>query len=266
MRATRPSRRARALVAAATVVAMLAAGAGAAPPGPAERRSGFDFMGPATQAIQRDDGQNPAVLWLAEGEAQWRRAEPGTKACGDCHGDAGTSMRGVAARYPAWDEPSAAPVDLGRRIDLCRERRQRLPPLPAESAERLGLEMYVGRQSRGLPISPPADPRLVPWREQGRAIFTTRFGQLDLSCAQCHDERWGRRLGSATIPQGHPTGYPIYRLEWQGPGSLERRLRGCMVGVRAEPYPRGAPEWLALAVYLASRAAGLPVETPAVRP
>lgn len=248
------------------LLALIAVAVRAAPPGPAERRSGFDFMGPATQAMQRDDGQNPAALWLAEGEAQWRRAEAGTKACGDCHDDAAKSMRGVAARYPAWDEPSAAPVDLGRRIDLCRQRQQRLLPLPAGSAERLGLEMYVGRESRGMPITPPADPRLAPFRDQGRAIFSTRLGQLDLSCAQCHDERWGRRLGSATIPQGHPTGYPIYRLEWQGPGSLERRLRGCMVGVRAEPYPRGAPEWLALAVYLASRAAGLPVDTPAVRP
>ena len=68
------------------------------------------------------------------------------------------------------------------------------------------------------------------------------------------------------IPQGHPTGYPIYRLEWQALGSLQRRLRGCVVGVRAEPWAAGAPEWLALEAFLAQRAAGMPVETPAVRP
>jgi L-cysteine S-thiosulfotransferase len=36
--------------------------------------------------------------------------------------------------------------------------------------------------------------------------------------------------------------------------------------VRAEPWPADAPEWLALEAYLALRAAGMAVETPAVRP
>jgi sulfur-oxidizing protein SoxA len=73
-------------------------------------------------------------------------------------------------------------------------------------------------------------------------------------------------LAGATIPQGHPTGYPIYRLEWQGLGSLQRRLRNCMAGVRAEPYVEGSDEAVALELFLMQRAAGLPMETPAVRP
>jgi sulfur-oxidizing protein SoxA len=68
------------------------------------------------------------------------------------------------------------------------------------------------------------------------------------------------------IPQGHATGYPIYRLEWQGMGSLQRRLRNCMTGVRAEPFAYGAPEMVALELYLAHRARGMVVEAPAVRP
>ena len=68
------------------------------------------------------------------------------------------------------------------------------------------------------------------------------------------------------IPQAHPTGYPLYRLEWQGVGSLRRRLRNCLVGMRAEPYPDDAPEIVDLELYLAWRARGLAVETPAVRP
>ncbi len=68
------------------------------------------------------------------------------------------------------------------------------------------------------------------------------------------------------MPQGQPTGYPIYRLEWQGMGSLQRRLRACLAGMRAEPYPYGAPEYAALELFLAFRARGLAMETPAVRP
>src|SRR5690606_41501840 len=90
-------------------------------------------------------------------------------------------------------------------------------------------------------VSPAMDPRLQPFRENGRAWFERRLGQLQLSCASCHDDRWGARLGGSIIPQGHATGYPLYRLEWQTIGSLQRRLRGCLVGVRAEPVAFGAP-------------------------
>ena len=129
----------------------------------------------------------------------------------------------------------------------------------------LALASYVGRQSRGMPIA-SGDARLQPAIEKGRALFTARQGQLNLSCAICHDDNWGRKLGSSTVPQAHPTGYPIYRLEWQSSGSLQRRLRNCMVGMRAEPYGFGSDEFVALEAFLMSRAQGLAVETPAVRP
>lgn len=112
----------------------------------------------------------------------------------------------------------------------------------------------------------PDDPRLAPALQRGEKLFHTAMGQLNFSCTQCHDANWGKRLAGSPIPQAHPTGYPIYRLEWQGMGSLQRRLRNCMTGVRAEPFPYGADELVELELYLNSRAAGLPMETPAVRP
>lgn len=232
-----------------------------------ERRSGFADMARETQAMQRDDTSNPGMLWVLEGEALWDRpAGPAGQSCASCHGDGAASMRGVAARYPAWDEVSGAPGDLAGRIAQCRDVRQGAPPLPRESGDLLSLTAFVAQQSRGLPISPPADPRLLPARERGRALYVERRGQLDLSCAQCHDDNAGRRLAGSTIPQAHPTGYPLYRLEWQGLGSLQRRLRGCMTGVRAEPFAYGASEYVAIELFLMSRADGMPLETPAVRP
>jgi L-cysteine S-thiosulfotransferase len=123
----------------------------------------------------------------------------------------------------------------------------------------------VARQSRGMPIDIAID-RMVEFVEAGRSLFHRRQGQLNLACNQCHDDNWGKSLAGNTIPQGHPTGYPLYRLEWQTLGSLQRRLRNCMIGMRAEPYEYGAPEQVALELYLMWRARGLPVETPAVRP
>lgn len=239
---------------------------GCAPPrGPDMRRSGFEDMGPATQAMQRDDTVNPAMLWVREGERLWHLTEGRARACAACHGEV-QSLRGVAARYPAWDEVLHRPVNLATRINLCRERHQGLAPWPAEHEALLALEALVGLQSRGLPIAPPDDPRLAPHRARGESLFRTPIGQLGLSCAQCHDERAGGRLAGSVIPQGHPTGYPIYRLEWQGMGSLARRLRNCMTGVRAAAPAAGSVELTELELYLAARATGMPLETPGVRP
>jgi L-cysteine S-thiosulfotransferase len=115
-------------------------------------------------------------------------------------------------------------------------------------------------------ISVRTDGRLRPFFALGNELFHRREGQLNLSCSQCHDDNWGQRLAGSMIPQGHPTGYPLYRLEWQSLGSLQRRLRNCVIGVRAEPYGYGAPEAVALELYLMERASGMPIETPAVRP
>jgi L-cysteine S-thiosulfotransferase len=240
-----------------------------APSAPAAdpRRSGFDAMTAELRAMQQDDASNPGMLWVKDGEALWNRVDGAAgKSCASCHGVATTAMRGVAARYPAFDTVAARPFTLAQRIDACRVRHQQAEPLRAESDARLALEAFVAFQSRGQPIAPPGDPRLEPFRAEGERLYRQRIGQIDLACVQCHDEHAGQRLAGSTIPQAHPTGYPIYRLEWQSAGSLQRRLRGCMSGVRAEPYPYDSQELVALEIYLAKRAEGLKVETPAVRP
>ncbi len=233
---------------------------------PAERKSGYEQMGREIRAMQDDDSANPAMLWVLDGEALWSlKAGAAGKSCADCHGDAQASMKGVAARYPAYSPALARPVDLEQRINMCRTDQQQATPLPAESKELLVLSAFLARQSRGVPVE-ITDDRLRPFVERGGELFTRRQGQINLSCAQCHDDRWGQRLAGSLIPQGHANGYPLYRLEWQTLGSLQRRLRNCLTGMRAELYPAGAPEYVDLQLYLKSRARGLAIEAPAVRP
>ena len=254
----------RALVLAAVAAAMAAAAAEIAPQ---DRHSGYDFAGPDTRAMQDDDTANPGMLGVLQGETLWA-AKTGAagRSCADCHGDARTSMKGVAARYPAFEPALARPLDLEGRINRCRSEHQGAEPLAWESADLLALTAFVAYQSRGLPIMVRADAELRPFVDLGSALFHRRQGQLNLSCSQCHDDNWGKRLAGAVIPQAHPTGYPVYRLEWQSLGSLQRRLRNCMIGVRAEPYDYSAPEAVDLELYLMARARGMPLETPAVRP
>lgn len=232
----------------------------------AERRSGYDQMSPENRAMQDDDTANPGMLWVLDGELLWKsKAGASGKSCADCHGDA-AGMRGVATRYPAFNAAQGRPVNLEQRINLCRTGHQQASPFAWESRELLALTAFVAHKSRGLAIAPPEDERLRPFRAAGEAMFSRRQGQLNLACSQCHDDHWGQRLAASVIPQGHPTGYPLYRLEWQSLGSLQRRLRNCLIGMRAEPYPYGAPELVDLELYLMWRARGLPLETPAVRP
>jgi sulfur-oxidizing protein SoxA len=234
---------------------------------PDDRRSTYADMSRETKAMQDDDTANPGMLAVLDGEALWnRKAGTANRSCADCHNDAMLSMKGVAARYPAFDAGSGKPIDLEERINLERTERQKALPLRIESDELLALSAYVARQSRGEPIAPPDDERLAPFVAAGRDFFNKRQGQLNLSCALCHDDNWGKRLAGNIVPQGHPTGYPIYRLEWQSLGSLQRRLRNCISGMRAKVPDYGAPEYVNLELFLMQRARGMPMESPAVRP
>lgn len=234
---------------------------------PGERKSGYDFMARETRAIQDDDSVNPGSLGVLDGEALWnRRIGTAAKSCADCHGDSRASMRGVAARHPAYSARLGRPVNLEQRINSCRTERQGAEPLRYESRDLLALTAYVARQSRGQPIAAADDERLRTAIANGRTAFTRRQGQLNLSCANCHDDNWRGRLAANPVTQGQPTGYPIYRLEWQSLGSLQRRLRNCLSGMRAEVPAFGAEELVELEAFLMWRARGMLMETPAVRP
>ena len=227
-------------------------------------RSGITFAGADVRAMQDDDFANPGMLWVERGAKLWRAAD-GAKSCAECHGDAATSMKGVATRYPAWDAASKRVLTLDARINACRVRQQSLPALPTESDDLLGLTAYVATQSRGMPLHVTVDERTAPAFERARALYYRRIGQFNLSCAQCHEASWGKRIYAETVSQGHPTGYPGYRLEWQAFGSLERRLRACYSGVRAEMPDYGSTELAELQLYLAWRAEGMAIEAPGVR-
>ena len=170
---------------------------------------------------------------------------------------------GALSRY---DKAAGAVLDLDARIDRCRTQRQSAPALPRESDDLLALDRV-----RRLPVARHAargersTARPAPSFDRGRAFYTQRHGQMNLACTQCHDQNWGKRLLTETISQGHPNAFPAYRLEWQSLGSLQRRIRACLFGVRAQMPPPGAPELTDVELYLAWRAQGLPLEAPGVR-
>ena len=230
------------------------------------RRSGYTYAAPETRAMQDDEFENPGSIWLAKGEELWRTVDGSEgKSCASCHQDAARSMRGVGARYPLVDENSGKLLNVERRINQCRVGAMGAKPWAQESEALLALTTFVMHQSLDMPVNPAIDGPAAPFFARGKEIYTTRRGQLDLACVHCHEMNHGNMLRAQRLSEGMSNGFPAYRLKWQALGSLQRRMSGCMRDVRAEPYADGADEYVDLELYLAWRARGLPVETPAVR-
>ena len=220
-----------------------------------QSRSGVEFQSTEIRELQKDDAANPGMQWVDRGAALWGQQ------CASCHKEAAASMKGVAARYPVVKAKKV--LNLEGRINECRVDRMKQPALAYESEDLLSLTAFVAHQSRDLPIQP--DPAAKQFLQAGKNEYFRRRGQLNLACTHCHDANWGKKLGPETLSQGQPNGYPAYRLEWQHVGSLHRRLRACFFGLRAEMPPAGSELLLSLELYLADRARGLPIESPAVR-
>ena len=229
-------------------------------------QSGLSFTGPEILELQADDFANPALPYMDKGAKLWSQgAGKEGQSCQSCHGELEAGMKGVAARYPAIDKPSGKLFNLEDRIRQCRVKKQKAPDWPLESDELLAVSLYVTSASNGMPIVTDIEGKAKPHFENGQKIFTTRQGQMNMSCTQCHDQRYGIKLYTDRLSQGQPNAYPAYRIEWQRLASLERRLRFCYNGVRAEVPAWGHVVMRDISLYLMWRAQGLNIEVPSVR-
>jgi L-cysteine S-thiosulfotransferase len=232
-----------------------------------ELTSGYYFGSLKTRSVQDDDFDNPGVRWMEEGEAIWAQAAGSSqKSCATCHGKSSEAMVGVAAGYPKFDRAAGKVINIEQRINLCRQQQMAAPIWPFESKELLAMTVFVRSQSRGLPGNVGVDGPAQTAFLAGKREYQTKIGQYDLSCADCHDIRYGKIMDSQVLSQGHGNGFPGYNLRERTVMSLHRQFRQCNRTVRAEPREIGSDEYVALELYLAWRGNGLPIETPAVRP
>src|SRR5208337_3393745 len=160
---------------------------------PQPLKSGLEFTGADVRALQQDDFANPGMLWVVRGEKLWQEAAGASgKSCAFCHGDAARSMHGIATNYPQIDKPTNMLLNLEGRIQQCREQRQQAPALHYESEDLLALTAFIANQSRGMPMRVTIDEGNRTHFEAGRAIYYRRMGQMNLACAHCHQQNWGR--------------------------------------------------------------------------
>ena len=227
--------------------------------------SGWHYRNPETRDLQTDDFENPGFIMVDTGLEMWETpAGTSNQSCADCHGGP-ESFKGLRAAMPKWHEPGQRPLTLEQWINWSRVEHQGADPWEWESPEMLGMTALITLQSRGMPVDVQTDGPMAEWWKKGEELYYTRTGQLNFACASCHEENNGRMLRADHLSQGHINGFPVYRLKWQGMGSIHRRFRGCVKDTRAETYPVGSDEFIALELYVAWRGEGLSVEGPSVR-
>lgn len=251
------------LLAIAMTVALVGTPVGAVGQGP---RSGYDFIGEDTRAMQDDDFANPGMPTVERGAGLFRAAGENGQSCASCHGTNGGRLdKSAIARYPVFDATVGKPVTLQERINMCWEDRMDNIPYVYDCTELVALETYVRHLAKDEPVNVDVGGALKPYFEAGEILYNTRLGQINLACVHCHDDHAGQYLRGQLLSQGHSNGFPEYRLGSGKVTSLHGRFSECFRAFRAEPFEAGSPEYISLEIYLNARGNGLPIETPAVR-
>ena len=227
--------------------------------------SGWRFRSDETQAVQMDDFDNPSMIFVEAAAEAWVTAE-GTedKSCSSCHNDV-ESLAGVRAVYPKWNEAAGEVRTMEMQVNDCRENRMGAEKWKYDGGDMANMVALLSSVSRGMPVNVAIDgPAQSTW-EMGKEIYYTRYGQLELSCANCHEDSYGMMIRADHLSQGQINGFPTYRLKNTKLNSVHARFKGCVRDTRAATFSPGSPEFIALELYVASRGNGLSVEGPSVR-
>ncbi len=226
--------------------------------------SGWRFRTDETQSLQLDDFDNPAMLTVDAALEAFNTVD-GTegKSCASCHTGGPEEFAGLTASMPKVIDGKLVVME-----DLINNHRAEVmgaEPLKWSGQEMQGMVALIGLQSRGMPVNVKIDGEAAPFWEQGKEMYYTRYGQLEMSCANCHEDNYGNMIRADHLSQGQINGFPTYRLKQARLISKHNRFRGCIRDTRAETFAEGSDEFRALELYVQSRGNGLSVETPAVR-
>lgn len=229
--------------------------------------AGEEFLSPELRAKQNDQFENPGFTAVDVGEKNFSEVVgPSRQSCKSCHEAKSAAFRRVATGYPKYDASRQSVITLSQRINLCREKYQKMAPWAEFSPQLAIMVMYLRSLARGSPSTVNVTGFNEGTFEKGKALFSTKIGLLQLSCSQCHSDNVGQRFGGGVLSQGHPQAYPVFSLKEDRVVTLHERFRQCYRFARAEPFTENAPDYIALELYLAWRSKNLPLTTPGVRP
>ena len=232
-----------------------------------------------------DPMANPGFLAVDRGEQLWALAR-GVKnvsleACD--LGEGPGKLERAFARLPRWFADASAVMDLEQRLLWCMKTVQELDAKdvivrrfskPGSPSDMEDLVAFIANKSSGLKIEPQlVDPHEQEMAAAGEALFYTRGGVNDFSCATCHGDV-GKRIRLQGLPDlFHPSkatretlgSWPTYRVSQSALRTMQHRLWDCFRQQRW-PEPAYASDAItALEMFLMKQAAGGDLVVPSIK-
>lgn len=227
--------------------------------------SGWHFRDDDTRAMQKDDFENLGMVFVDRGLDSWNAKQgKGGESCAGCH-QGPESMTGLRATTPRVDAKTGKLMLVENYVNTCVTERMGLEAWGMTGSKMKDMLALISMQSRGQTVNVAIDGPAAPFWEKGKEIYYTRYGQLEMSCANCHEDNYGKFIRSDHLSQGQVNGFPVYRLKDAGILSAQQRFIGCVRDTRAETFKAGSDEFKALELYVASRGNGLSVEGVSMR-
>ncbi|MEH2510099.1 sulfur-oxidizing protein SoxA [Nitrobacteraceae bacterium AZCC 1564] len=232
-----------------------------------------------------DPMSNPGFLAVDRGEALWKEKR-GTKnvSLEGCDLGLGAGkLEGAFAKLPRYFADADKVMDLEQRLLWCMQNIQDLDTKdvvarrfsgPGKPSDMEDLVAFIANKSSGMKIDIPlSHPKEQEMAAVGEALFYTRGGVNDFSCATCHADE-GKRIRLQGLPNfskpGKPAqetmgGWPTYRVSQSAVRTMQHRLWDCYRQQRWPVPEYGSDALTALTVFLQKQAAGGEINVPSIK-
>ena len=175
----------------------------------------------------------------------------------------------IGGDYPYFDTTKNEVVTLTTAINACLTAagEKKWNEMKGEMAD---LEAYFAFQTaeagKKVDIKIPSAAAAEAY-ERGKEFYYSQRGYLKLSCAECHVQGAGQRVRNESLSQllGHTTHFPVYRLKWQGLGTIERRMEGCVKDQGQNPPKTDSQEMKELIYFMSYMSNGMAIDGPDIR-
>lgn len=175
----------------------------------------------------------------------------------------------AAVNYPKFDDKKGEVITLSVAINDCLKQNGQ-KPWKMTKGKMADLEAYFASSARdeekviNVKIQSKAAQEAY---EAGKKYYYSQRGYLKLSCATCHVQGAGQKVRSEYMSSllGHTTHFPVYRLKWEGLGTLERRVKGCIKDEGQKPPKLDSNDMKNLIYFISYMSNGMKIDGPDVR-
>ena len=207
----------------------------------------------------------PYELNVDKGKSLFNKPFKNGKTYASCFRNGGIAIK---QDFPYYDSATGKVITLESAINDCRSKNGE-EALKWKKGDIADVSAYMAYTSRGnkTNVTVPADEGAQAAYKRGKAHFYAKRGQLNMSCADCHQWNAGNRIRADLLSPalGQTTHFPVYRSKWGGLGTMHRRYGGCNKQVRAKPYKAQSDEYRTLEYFHTYMSNGLVMNGPGAR-